>query len=177
MDLFYLSPKCSDDFNKCILRTHNKLRSVHRVENLTVNLALQEKALAYSKEMGLGSFFAHSHGLSALRIGENLAVAFKSNGFDQNQCGQIGKIFAEKWYNEIENYDFETGSKIRGMIGHFTQMVWKDTKSVGCGLALTSNNRAYITCNYHPAGNIRGRYISNVLPEVGKFISDDYECD
>ncbi|RMZ94070.1 Golgi-associated plant pathogenesis-related 1, partial [Brachionus plicatilis] len=149
-DLVTLSPQCANEFNKCILRTHNKLRSTHKVGNLTVDLSLQEKATAFSEKMAVENFFAHSKGLAVLRMGENLAVGFRSNGFDVKRCGQIGKMFAEKWYNEIENYDFETGSKIRGMIGHFTQVVWKGTKRVGCGLAISTGNKAYITCNYLP---------------------------
>ena len=46
------------------------------------------------------------------------------------------------WYDEIKNYDFNDpeGSWARGQndrnkqVGHFTQLVWKDTKEVGCGV-------------------------------------------
>jgi len=44
---------------------------------------------------------------------------------------------------------------------HYTQMVWKDTKEVGCATAtikgMTSNGwhgvNVYLNCRYHPAGN------------------------
>ena len=50
------------------------------------------------------------------------------------------------------------------MGGHYTQMVWKDTKEVGCAIA-TSNGKtsdgmagvvAYLVCRYTPPGNMNG---------------------
>lgn len=50
------------------------------------------------------------------------------------------------------------------MGGHYTQMVWKNTKEVGCATA-TSNGKAsngdsglavYLVCRYSPPGNMAG---------------------
>lgn len=40
-------------------------------------------------------------------------------------------------------------------VGHYTQMVWKDTRSVGCAV---SRNRSdeFLVCRYDPAGNVMG---------------------
>lgn len=40
-------------------------------------------------------------------------------------------------------------------IGHYTQMVWRDTKKVGCGEALC-NGTLLVACNYDPPGNYLG---------------------
>jgi pathogenesis-related protein 1 len=41
--------------------------------------------------------------------------------------------------------------------GHFTQVIWKDTQTVGCGRAVAVDGTVYIVCNYYPAGNYRGQ--------------------
>jgi hypothetical protein len=40
------------------------------------------------------------------------------------------------WYDEVTNpgYNFETGG-FSGGTGHFTQLVWKGTTELGCGIA------------------------------------------
>lgn len=46
--------------------------------------------------------------------------------------------------------------------GHFTQVVWKGSKSFGCGLAI-GNNKAFGVCNYYPPGNYLGQFENNVF--------------
>ena len=51
--------------------------------------------------------------------------------------------------------------------GHFTQLVWKSTTDIGCGLAIIKN-KVYGVTNYFPPGNYIGssNFRKNVLPEV-----------
>ena len=49
--------------------------------------------------------------------------------------------------------------------GHFTQVIWKDSREIGIGRAFTDNGRAvYVVCNYFPAGNVIGHVKENVFP-------------
>jgi hypothetical protein len=41
-------------------------------------------------------------------------------------------------------------------VGHYTQIVWRKTKEVGCGLA-TGGGQDYLVCQYHPRGNVMGQ--------------------
>lgn len=41
-------------------------------------------------------------------------------------------------------------------IGHYTQMVWRDTKKVGCGEAMCGGT-LLVACNYDPPGNWMGK--------------------
>jgi hypothetical protein len=40
-------------------------------------------------------------------------------------------------------------------VGHYTQMVWRETTHVGCAIA-ARDNRTVLACRYSPPGNIRG---------------------
>jgi hypothetical protein len=47
--------------------------------------------------------------------------------------------------------------------GHFTQMVWKGSRELGVGRAVSDNGRrTYVVCNYFPAGNLVGHFEDNV---------------
>ena len=40
--------------------------------------------------------------------------------------------------------------------GHYTQMVWKDTRQIGCAKAECRGN-VIVVCNYDPPGNVLGQ--------------------
>ena len=40
-------------------------------------------------------------------------------------------------------------------VGHFTQLVWRDTREVGCALAKNADNDVLV-CRYSKAGNYVG---------------------
>ena len=73
------------------------------------------------------------------------------------------------WYDEIKDYNFETG-RGRGT-GHFTQVVWKDSTRVGCGVKLRCGGgmmaMTSVVCRYQSPGN----YNNNYLSQVGKLVS------
>lgn len=65
----------------------------------------------------------------------------------------------ERWVEEQKFYDKKTGTCHGGVCGHYTQVVWRDTTHVGCGMATcpTGGMRATVwVCNYRPAGNLIG---------------------
>ena len=69
-------------------------------------------------------------------------------------------------YEEVchTHYDFETQEP--GDAGHFTQIVWKDTKTIGFGKAISKNKAGlictYVVARYKPAGNIVEQFRENV---------------
>ncbi len=45
-------------------------------------------------------------------------------------------INVKDWHDEEENYDYSTGKSKNGKaIGHFTQVVWKKAKKLGCAMS------------------------------------------
>lgn len=96
---------------------------------------------------------------------------------DQSQGGPHGENLAENyatpaiaidsWANEEKDYNYKK-QKFSEAAGHYTQLVWKDTTSVGCGAVNCSNsgdngaNGWYLVCEYDPPGNVQGAFGSNV---------------
>ncbi len=62
------------------------------------------------------------------------------------------------WYKEKK--DFVYGAllwcKPNKRCGHYTQLIWKTTKKIGCGKSKGKDGKYYIVCNFYPMGNIIG---------------------
>ncbi|QRN92792.1 hypothetical protein JRI60_26645 [Archangium violaceum] len=72
----------------------------------------------------------------------------------------------KSWYDEVSRYNFANGG-FTAATGHFTQLVWKSTTSVGCAVYNLKGSRwleTYVVCNYQPSGNYQGQFPQNVLP-------------
>ena len=56
-------------------------------------------------------------------------------------------------------------SKDGKVTGHFTAMVWKSNKEIGCAYSKgkwQNRNAYFVVCEYYPSGNTTGEYIKNV---------------
>ncbi|RWS29653.1 hypothetical protein B4U80_05541, partial [Leptotrombidium deliense] len=72
------------------------------------------------------------------------------------------------WYNEIENYEWNSFTAIstpNSTVGHFAQLVWKNTKRIGCATVISKGPKggAFTVCVYHPPGNIESTINENVI--------------
>ena len=68
---------------------------------------------------------------------------------------------AKIWYNENEKHEYTAEGSV-DKTGHFTQMVWKNTTKIGCGLAISRTYTLFGVCNYSPEGNT-GDFTLNVI--------------
>ena len=119
-----------DTFYNELIVKHNILRKKHNSGELT---KLDDiAALAQVTANGCvdaGGLVHSGNSYNNQWLGQNLYV-----------CGGMtptADSVLEGWYTEEEvNYDYNTGtSKNGGVIGHFTQVVWKSSKQIGCALA------------------------------------------
>ena len=53
------------------------------------------------------------------------------------------------------------------VLGHFTQVVWRDSREFGVGKAQGKDGKWLVVGNYLPAGNVVGQHSSNVYPLGG----------
>ena len=138
-----------------ILSRHNTYRKQHQVDDLVRNSAIEEIAQAYSEKLAASGKFEHSgNKFNGNSLGENLYKNF-GNSVDGNGA-------VDMWYDEVKMYDFKNQGFSMDT-GHFTQLVWKGSKNLGCGIACGSG--CVVTCNYFPPGNVLGQFESNVFPK------------
>ncbi|XP_021776106.1 pathogenesis-related protein 1-like [Chenopodium quinoa] len=111
---------------------------------LVWNETLAAFARSYAKERAVDCKLQHSN---SPIYGENIAMS----------PGELSPTEAvDLWAGEKPNYDYGSNN-CKEMCGHYTQIVWKDTQSVGCAKEKCQNGGTFITCNYYPPGNVIGQ--------------------
>lgn len=66
---------------------------------------------------------------------------------------------AESWYSEKADYEYQSFKfPTNPVVGHYTQMIWKNTTAVGAGKAICPNGSIIVVANYNPPGNYMGEY-------------------
>ena len=144
------------DFAQDALQAHNKYRTKHHAPPLKLNSELNRIAQQYANYLAQSDSFQHSNNeYKGESLGENLYMCY----------GQkiTGKAMTDAWYDEIKQYNFNSSTFTSGT-GHFTQVVWKDSKEVGFAYAQSRSGNYYGVANYYPAGNFMGEFRQNVLP-------------
>jgi uncharacterized protein YkwD len=130
----------SSDFTT-IVNAHNAYRSQHCAPALTWSAQLAAGAQAWANAC------TKQHSTEAWQ-GEN--------GFGENLywgSGNLGDAedAVKWWYDEVSKYNFNAPVWSKD-VGHFTQVVWKGSKQIGCGVARCGNEN-YWVCRYSPTGN------------------------
>jgi pathogenesis-related protein 1 len=132
---------------RAITAYHNKVRAEVGVGPLLWSEELARYAQAWAEHLA-GSTCRMAH-RAQNKYGENLF---------QGTAGFYTAVDAAKaWESEKKDYrgGALTPSSVRP-IGHYTQMVWRGTASVGCGESLC-NQTLIVACNYDPPGNYIGQ--------------------
>ena len=109
------------------VKTHNILRACHNAQPLLPNCEIMKISQDYAESEQSGHSGTRFHGEW---MGENL---YGSYNIKLN-----GSYPVKRWYDEISDYDFNTHkSSNGGVTGHFTQVVWKNTKEIGNWILLS----------------------------------------
>lgn len=126
---------------------HNRVRADAGVAPLQWSAPVAAYAQAWADHLAATSCkMAHR---DHARYGENL--------FQGTASYYTARDAAQAWETEKNNYHggVLTDSNWHAA-GHYTQMVWRATSTLGCGEARCSD-MLIVVCNYDPAGNSLGR--------------------
>jgi hypothetical protein len=99
-----------------------------------------------------GCVFAHNIGTG---YGENIAAS---------GAALAPAAVVALWAGEAASYDYATNSCDAGTCGHYTQLVWRSTTSLGCALQQCTTGSPFgggdwwfAVCDYSPPGNFVGQ--------------------
>ena len=148
--------------NKILLQEINKYRILHNAKKLSLSDQIIKDATVYAESLLKNSdpYYLEPSGAyyqGDEKYGENL---FQCN---RKSCRLENYTLAvDIWYNESSNYDFKLNKGSSKTI-NFTQMVWRNTKKMGCGIGQRDDGNYKIVCLFYPRGNVDEKYEENVL--------------
>ena len=130
-----------------MVAAHNRARRSVGVPDLAWSDPLARTAQAWAERLRGGRCEMRHSGASGL--GENLAWASGT----QLRPEDVVAL----WVREARGYAPASGACAPGAVcGHYTQVVWRETRFVGCGMARCGESEVWV-CNYSPAGNVSGQ--------------------
>jgi pathogenesis-related protein 1 len=100
------------------------------------------------------------HNPNLSNLGENIAA------FSGNRSASAARDAVDLWADEASDYHYSSNS-CSGVCGHYTQIVWRSTTEVGCGLRVCTTGSPFdarfgatwtmVVCDYRPPGNFGGQ--------------------
>ena len=138
-------------FISAILKEHQTFRDELKLPALSWSDALAKDALAWAQHLASIDKGEHDQNVRG-QEGENLWWG-TADGFSYAQM-------VDMWGNEKKSFKYDVfpncSTNRSAVVGHYTQMIWRSTTSVGCALA--SNGRTdFLVCRYSPPGNVVGQ--------------------
>ena len=142
-----------DGFRRQILDAHNQVRASAPAARPLAALDWSPELAAEAQRVADRCEFRHSHGSH----GENLYARARPT--------RPARV-VDAWAGEADRYSLASNRCAPGAIcGHYTQLVWGETREVGCAVAHCTANNPFEgwdawtlwVCEYDPPGNWRGR--------------------
>ncbi|KAH6855410.1 CAP domain-containing protein [Chaetomium sp. MPI-CAGE-AT-0009] len=168
------------DYSSTAVYHHN----VHRFNHSANALQWDDEIAGYAKTLAERCVFEHDTEIGGGGYGQNLAMWGSSENPEAfGATASVARATTNGWYNgELNDFpasDYGKDSPNMANFkkwGHFTQVVWRETKKVGCHShfcppgTMSGMGSWYTVCNYSPAGNMGGAYADNVKPPQGQSV-------
>lgn len=143
------SPPSLAERNSRLLALHNQARSSVGAPALVWDATLAEGAAGWAARLGDSGMLEHS---GAEDLGENLWMGTADY---YSLDAMVGGWTEEQRDFRPGRFPDVSRSGDWSAVGHYTQMIWRDTRAVGCGL-YHGRQWDVLVCRYSPAGNVMG---------------------
>lgn len=140
-----LVPAQDSDLAREMLAAHNDVRKKVGVDPLAWSEDLARVAQEWANTLIAERRFDHR---PKSKYGENM---FRMDGGRTTP-----RKVVERWAAEQSNFDYKGNKCKGGECGHYTQIVWRATKQVGCAVARGGSREVWV-CEYAPPGNYVGQ--------------------
>jgi len=157
--MLIIFPAHAGDFDpKAFIAAHNKWRAEVGVkEKLSYSSALAISAQNWADNLKLTNHCQMRHSINKGKYGENIFWASALNWSDgRNELQKVSPAqVVNSWGSEKADYNYANNSCTPNKTcGHYTQVVWRNTKKVGCAMAVCKDTQQQVwVCQYQPAGN------------------------
>ncbi|XP_046472413.1 uncharacterized protein [Neodiprion pinetum] len=141
---------------------HNVYRQRHAGPPLTMSPQLCEYAQTWANHLAHTNTFYYRNDRD---VGQNLYC--RPGG--AVTCDVAGQEVAAYWYSAVRQYDFLKEPDVLHAnvnAGHFTQLIWANSRHFGVGKARSRSGKIIVVANYQPVGNISGQFQMNVHPPI-----------
>jgi hypothetical protein len=137
-----------------ILAAHNKYRAEVKVTSVTWSNALAQDAQKWANHLASlgGQQLIHSPNNQRPNQGENLWMGTAGYFSLMQMVDSWGE---EKRYFRNGAFPNVSSTGNWADVGHYTQIVWRKTTQIGCGMAKAGGNDILV-CRYSPPGNYMG---------------------
>ncbi len=139
----------NNSFAQALLAEHNRARDEAGVPRLRWSVKLAGEAQGWAEQLARAGSLEHS---SQTGVGENLWMG--SAGYYRPEA-MVGAFVNEKRYFQPGQFPRVSRTGNWEDVGHYTQVVWRDTREVGCAIARNGRDD-FLVCRYWPAGNWMG---------------------
>ncbi|HXW52659.1 MAG TPA: CAP domain-containing protein [Myxococcota bacterium] len=156
----YSAPFSLASLKTRFLRAHNGIRHKYGVPEVKWDNGLARYAQEWANYLKKNKQCNIQHRTGAMmkkRYGENLGFNWTSKRLAHGHFDGSPEKVTMSWAKECKDFSLDRGScKSNAVCGHFTQVVWKDTKKIGCGVAVCEGqgHAEVWVCNYDPPGNV-----------------------
>lgn len=138
--------------SKRLLDNHNSERAKLGLSPLSWNSNLEAEAAEWGKTLTRKGYLQHADQSVRSGAGENLWIG--TAGY-----WDVDGMF-KMFIDERKDYRHKTFPNVSRTgnwkdVGHYTQIVWRDTREVGCAV-VTGKGNDVLVCRYWPAGNVLG---------------------
>lgn len=140
------------NFEERVLAAQNRERLTQNVAPLAWNADLAADAQRWADHLAATGEFAHAPERPVEPQGENLWAGTRGNYPIE---AMVNGWVREKRYFRPGNFpDNSTTGRVED-VGHYTQLMWRQTREVGCALA-SGAREDVLVCRYSAAGNYVG---------------------
>ena len=132
-----------------VLADHNQLRTKLNIPPMAWNEELAHRAAAWADHLARLGYMMHSGAPEGENIWMGSAGEYSYDIMVRDWADE-GRFFRAGYFPNVST----TGNWQDA--AHFTQMVWRETRRVGCGVA-SRDGWDILVCRYSTPGNVLGR--------------------
>lgn len=144
------------------LTAHNLARTDAGVPLLVWSDRLERDAMEWAEHLAARNLYEHASYDRRKGQGENL---WRGTRGRWSPWEMVGFFVDEKRHFRAGKFPDVSRTGRWNDVGHYTQIIWPETREVGCAIARTRSDEVLV-CRYWPAGNVWGQPVETAHQRI-----------